>query len=218
MNPRIIAIGDIHGHAAALESILAIISPRQKDSIVFLGDYIDRGPDSKRVIEQVMKLAERCQVVPLMGNHEEMMLNARLDINSIQTWIENGGDSAMLSYGTTDDLNSIPSEHIDFLKVLRRFYEIETHFFVHANYAPNWRFEQHDSNTALWLPLTDIPGPHYSGKIAMLGHTPQRDGKILDLGHLICIDTGCGFGGLLTAYDVTCGELWQVDEQGQQKT
>lgn len=217
MQTRTIAIGDIHGHSAALKLIIDLVAPRPDDTIVLLGDYIDRGPDSKGVIEQIIELGKRCHVVPLMGNHEEMLLDAKKDIGSFQTWFENGGDTALQSYGTEDDMNCIPQEHIDFFASLRRFHETESHFFIHANYAPNWRLEQHDSNTALWLPLTDIPGPHYSGKIAVLGHTPQPDGEILDAGHLICIDTGCGFGGYLTAFDLTYGEVWQVDQQGRER-
>ena len=137
---------------------------------------------------------------------------------SFETWMSNGGDTALRSYGTTDDLNCIPQKHIDFFQGLLRGHETEDYFFFHANYAPNWRLEDHDSNTALWMSLNDTPSPHYSGKIAVLGHTPQPEGKILDLGHLICIDTGCGFGGLLTALDLTSRKIWQVDELGQEIT
>ena len=218
MQPRTIAISDIHAHSIALEALIESVGVQQTDTFVFLGDYIDRGPDSKGVIEQVIQLADRCHVVPLMGNHEEMLLNARANNRSFETWMSNGGDAALRSYGTTDDLDCIPQKHIDFFQGLRRFHESEEHFFIHANYAPNWRLEEHDSNTALWMSLNDIPGPHYSGKIAVLGHTPQPEGRILDLGHLICIDTGCGFGGFLTALDLTNGAIWQVDEQGRETT
>lgn len=218
MQPRTISISDIHGHSIALEALLESVDVQQRDTLVFLGDYIDRGPDSKGVIEQVIRLADRCHVVPLMGNHEEMLLSARADNRSFETWMSNGGDAALRSYGTTDDLNCIPQKHIDFFQGLLRGHETEDYFFFHANYAPNWRLEDHDSNTALWMSLNDIPGPHYSGKIAVLGHTPQPEGKILDLGHLICIDTGCGFGGLLTALDLTSRKIWQVDELGQEIT
>ncbi len=93
MQPRTIAIGDIHGHSAALKSIIDLVAPRPGDTIVLLGDYIDRGPDSRGVIEQIIDLAKRCHVVPLMGNHEEMLLDAKKDIGSFQTWFENGGDT-----------------------------------------------------------------------------------------------------------------------------
>jgi len=74
------------------------------------------------------------------------------------------------------------------------------------------RLEDHDTRTLLWLPLTDLPGPHYSGKTAVLGHTPQLDGRVLNGGHVVCIDTGCGYGGVLTAMDVDTGRIWQVGQ------
>ena len=74
---RIIAIGDVHGCSAALAALVQAIAPTPLDTLVFLGDYIDRGPDSRGVLEQVIALAERCIVVPLLGNHEEMLLAAR---------------------------------------------------------------------------------------------------------------------------------------------
>ena len=88
-------------------------------------------------------------------------------------------------------------------------------FFIHANYAPNRPINGPDSQTALWLPLEPPPGPHYSGKTAIVGHTPQFDGDVLNLGHLVCIDTGCGLGGILTAFEPASGRLWQVDERGR---
>jgi serine/threonine protein phosphatase 1 len=215
MAARTIAIGDIHGHARALAAIIDAVDPRPQDTLVLLGDYIDRGPDSRGVLQLVLGLAERCQLVPLLGNHEEMFLHARASRSALSVWLDHGGDTTLWSYGSSEDLEAIPTKHFQFLSSLRRYYETDTHFFIHANYAPNWRLDQHDSKTALWLPLTDLPSRHYSGKTAVVGHTPQLEGKVLDLGYLLGIDTGCGFGGRLTAVDVGTGEQWQVDETGR---
>ena len=214
MNPRTIAIGDIHGHLQSLDGLIAAIAPTENDTLIFLGDYIDRGPDSKGVIERILELQGHCKVVSLLGNHEEMLLDALSNERSLHCWLENGGDAALDSYGSGRDISCIPATHRDFLNQLVMYYETETHFFVHANYAPNWPLAQHDSRTALWLPLTEIPAPHYSGRIAVVGHTPQPAGKILDAGHLICIDTGCGFGGCLTALEVSTEKTWQCSERG----
>lgn len=216
MPSRTIAIGDIHGHSLALAALIAALDPGPSDTVILLGDYIDRGPDSKGVLEQVIELGKRCRAVPLMGNHEEMMLGAREGRDDLRFWLASGGDGALRSYGDAQDVRLIPAAHFEFLKSLRRFYETDTHFFIHANYAPNWRLDQHDSKTALWLPLSDLPNPHYSGKIAVVGHTPQAEGRVLDLGYLVCIDTGCGFGGRLTALEVESGRIWQVDELGRE--
>lgn len=217
MPARTIAIGDIHGHSAALAALVAAIAPGPDDTLVLLGDYVDRGPDSKGVLEQVMELRDRWHVVPLMGNHEEMMLGAREGRDDLRFWLRCGGDATLNSYGKADDVRLIPREHFRFLAGLPLYHETSTHFFVHANYAPNWRLVEHDTKTALWLPLSDLPGPHHSGKTAVVGHTPQPNGKILDLAWLKCIDTGCGYGGLLTALDVGSGQVWQVDETGRRR-
>ncbi len=215
MSARTVAIGDIHGHLGALEAIIAAIDPRPDDTLVFLGDYVDWGPNSKGVLDRVIELGERFRVVALMGNHEEMMLGAREGRDNLRFWLRCGGDAALQSYGQAEDVSLIPRAHFQFLAGLPLFYETETHFFIHANYAPNWRLDQHDTKTALWLSLTDLPGPHYSGKVAVVGHTPQGNHLVLDLGYLKCIDTGCGYGGLLIALDVGSGQVWQVDEKGQ---
>jgi serine/threonine protein phosphatase 1 len=181
-----------------------------------LGDYVDRGPDSKGVLDQLIDLEGRCHLVPLKGNHEEMMLGAREGRSDFKFWMTFGGDLALQSYGPDQSLRLVPWQHWAFLERLPLVFETERHFFVHANYNSNRPISEQDSQTALWRPLeeNDLPGKHYSGKTAIVGHTPQKNGRILDLGHLKCIDTGCGHGGLLTALDVNSGRIWQVDESG----
>jgi serine/threonine protein phosphatase 1 len=216
MSGRIIAIGDIHGHAMALAALIRLIKLQSGDTLVTLGDYVDRGPDSKGVLDQLIALEDQCHLAPLMGNHEAMMLGAREGRSDFKSWTTFGGDFALESYGPDQSLRLVPRQHWAFLERLPLVFETERHFFVHANYYPNRPINEQDSQTALWRPLegNDLPGRHYSGKTAIVGHTPQKDGKILDLGHLKCIDTGCGFGGLLTALDVGSGKIWQVDEAG----
>jgi len=96
---RTIAIGDVHGCSAALAAVVQAIDPRALDTLVFLGDYIDRGPDSRGVLEQVIVLAERCVVVPLLGNHEEMLLAALEGQSELRYWLKFGGTEALSSYG-----------------------------------------------------------------------------------------------------------------------
>lgn len=217
VRPRTFAIGDIHGHARALEALLQSIELQPEDTVIFLGDYLDRGPDSRGVIERILQLQTRHRVIPLLGNHEAALLDARDRDSAREFWLSPacGGLATLASYGTeAADLGVIPDRHWRFLEQLPLVHEMDTHFFIHANYAANWPLAQHDSRTALWLDLRDLPGPHFSGKTAVVGHTPQMDGCILDAGHLLCIDTGCGFGGWLTALEVVSGEIWQVSEQG----
>ena len=100
------------------------------------------------------------------------------------------------------------------------YHETDQHFFIHANYDYNVDLLDMDWSTALLRSLDDRPRKHISKKTAILGHTPQMDGEILDLEHLVCIDTGCGFGGKLTALEVitkrVTGKCWQVDELGRE--
>ena len=212
--PRTIAIGDIHGCSTALESLLNLIDLQPKDTIVALGDFVDRGLDSKGVLDQLIALKSRCNLVPILGNHDEMMLQARNGKDDFTFWMNCGGITALDSYGASGRFDLIPDSHIRFLQQCVPFFEMETHFFVHANYKPNMRLEEMDEHTLRWLSLRDfVPSPHCSGKVAVMGHTPQPE--ILDLGHLICLDTGCCDSGWLTAFDVNSGHFWQVDEQGR---
>jgi serine/threonine protein phosphatase 1 len=100
------------------------------------------------------------------------------------------------------------------MKSCREFFETDRHVFLHANFKPDVPLDRLDSYTLRWLSLRDYmpAAPHCSGKVAIVGHTPQPE--ILDLGYLKCIDTGCCTGGWLTALDVESGEVWQVDGRG----
>lgn len=214
MTKRTIAVGDVHGCSTALSTLIEIISPKRDDRIVMLGDYVDRGIDSKGVLDFLIDLSMRCSLIPILGNHDEMMLRARNSNAEFEVWKNMGGQAALDSYGgDSNRLDQIPESHFEFLKRCISYFETETHFFLHANYKPNLRLDQLDVHMLRWRSLRDeVPGPHCSGKIAVVGHTPQPD--ILDLGHLICLDTGCWKGGWLTALDVESRQVWQVSEQG----
>jgi serine/threonine protein phosphatase 1 len=115
MSQRTIAIGDIHGCSIALAALIESISPQAEDTIITLGDYVDRGIDSKGVLDLLMGLADRCRLVPLLGNHDEMMLHARDGRGDFQFWLNCGGDAALDSYGSTRSLELIPAAHFRFL-------------------------------------------------------------------------------------------------------
>jgi serine/threonine protein phosphatase 1 len=218
MPPRTIAIGDIHGCARALAALIEAVDPRPQDTIVALGDYVDRGADSKGVLEQLIELARRTTLVPLVGNHEEMLLAVRQDPNQLEPWLRFGGVATLDSYGSLS-IGAIPDDHFAFLESCRLIHESDRHFFVHANYAPDVPLDQQNAETLVWLSMRDsVPTPHVSGKVALVGHTPQKDGEVLDLGHLKCLDTGCCYGGWLTALDVESGEIWQADATGAMRS
>lgn len=209
---RTIAIGDIHGCAHELQTLLGLIKPREMDTIIFLGDYIDRGPDSKTVIETIIELRKSCNVVTLIGNHEVMLLDAIKQPLTESVWRQFGGQQTLDSYD--GDLSAIPNEHLDFLRNCLFFYETDDHLFVHANYLPTIPLDQQEQQILLWTHLTELrPKPHISGKRVFVGHTPQKNGKILDYGHLICLDTFCFGNGILTAMDIHTNKIWQTDSR-----
>ena len=211
--PRTIAIGDIHGCSAALAAILAAIDPRPDDTLIPLGDYIDRGPDSRGVIDQLLALESRCQLVPLLGNHELVLLGVAAGEMPMSFWIEAcGGAATLASYGGL--LENIPAAHWEFFRNCRRYHETEKHIFLHANYDAELPLADQFDDALFWLHLDRIPPPHQSGKKVFVGHTPQRSGRILDAGHIICIDTFCCGDGCLTAYDVDSGQFWQAEKGG----
>ena len=220
MPGRTIAVGDIHGCSRALRALADAVDPRPEDVLVFLGDYIDRGPDSRGVLEQVMDLAERCIVVPLLGNHEEMLLAALSDREALRRWLSCGGTATVRSYGWTPGrrrglADLFPEEHLFFLRACQPYYETGTHIFVHAGYLPDLPMGQQPGAALRWRVTDAKTQPHCSGKVAVVGHTMQRSGEVLDLGFLKCIDTNCHRGGWLTAVDVEAGKVWQADSQGR---
>jgi serine/threonine protein phosphatase 1 len=215
MNVRTIAIGDIHGCSTALKALIGAIRPRPEDTIVTLGDYIDRGPDSRGVLDLLIELSQSCRLVPLLGNHDQMLLEVRIGKYPIHWLLEIGGTATLDSYGPGRELALIPDDHLAFLEACLDFHETDTHIFVHANYFPDLPMAEQPADMLRWESLrVTTPGPHDSGKTAIVGHTSQKSGEILDLGHLKCIDTYCYGRGWLTALDVNTGEIWQANQKG----
>ena len=115
MPDRVIAIGDIHGYAAALAGLLEAIQPGPDDTLIALGDYVDRGPDTPRVIDQLITLSGRCRLIPLLGNHDEMVLELHEGAQGLDEWLNWGGRETLLAYGC-DHPREIPARHIEFLE------------------------------------------------------------------------------------------------------
>lgn len=215
MSSRLIAIGDIHGCARALETLLEAIGPTQDDLFVPLGDYVDRGPNSKGVIDCLLELEKTCRVEPILGNHEEMMQMVLSGRTGPTDWLRYGGVATLDSYGFAGDPSAIPESHRDFLNRCRDYFETERYFFLHANYEHDVPLAELDPQTLRWQSLVvSMPGPHVSGKVAVVGHTPDKYGEIMDVGYLKCIDTYCYGGQWLTALDLHSGRTWQANDKG----
>ncbi|MFM7130541.1 MAG: metallophosphoesterase family protein [bacterium] len=213
--PRVIAIGDIHGCATALSALINAIKPDTSDTIVSLGDVIDYGPDSKEVVCQLLALQSQTNLVYVRGNHEVMLLDVVDRQASLVNWAPHGGDATLFSYDV-DLPREIPREHLDLMRRSRLFWETDTHLFVHAGYNPEKPLDRTPARVLCWEFLDENRArPHYSRKTAIVGHKPQTTGEILDLGFLCCIDTDCSRGNWLTGLDVTTGHYWQANQSGE---
>lgn len=222
MAGRTIAIGDIHCCSDALAALIEAVAPGPADTVVTLGDYIDRGPHSRGVLDQLIALAGRCRLVPLLGNHDELLLDALRDVGTLRRWLSLGGADTLRSYGWVPGgprralADWIPGQHRAFLAGCRPYYETPTHLFVHAGFVPGLAMAEQPGLALRWrVTAAATARPHRSGKVAVVGHTPQPSGEVLDLGYLVCIDTNCARGGWLTALDTATGRVWQADRSGR---
>jgi len=216
----VMVIGDIHGCSQALDALLAAVQIEPFDEIITLGDYVDRGPDSRGVIERLLKLRRTNRLIALRGNHELMMLDAWHGKEATE-WLKCGGRATLASYaaaGMDGKLSDVPDAHWDFLENhCVNWHETDTHFFVHANAYPDVALDEQPDYMLFWEQLQKTAA-HRSGKIMVCGHTPQKSGLPLNLGHAICLDTWVHGRGWLTCLDITTGQYWQATQTGKQRT
>ncbi|MGL4461343.1 MAG: metallophosphoesterase family protein [Planctomycetia bacterium] len=216
---RLLAVGDVHGCLAALETLAATVPFGVNDHVVTLGDYVDRGPDSRGVLEWLVAFQSTGRLIPLRGNHEIMMMDAVEagvdDARAYLRWLACGGEAAAKSYGDLNFLEQhagLPEAHWRFLQELRPYHESDTHLFVHANVDPELPLAEQEDDVLFWEHYRPKP-PHVSGKVVVCGHTPQKSGQPLWTGSTVCIDTfACG-GGWLTCLDPASGMYWQANQR-----
>jgi serine/threonine protein phosphatase 1 len=210
--PRTLAIGDIHGHNAALETLIEFAKLAGSDTVVTLGDYVNRGPDSRAVIETLLELRKRVNLVPLFGNHESMTLQAAENWGAFEAWCDCGGRATLRSYGI-QSMDDFPEAHLGFMRSCLRYYETEKHIFVHANLDPSLPMEEQFDSDLLWQHLIRAPS-HISGKVMICGHTPQPSGLPTNFGGAVCIDTDVNHAGWLTCLEPSTGRFWQARDDG----
>jgi len=208
---KIIAIGDIHGELYKLYNLFDKLSINKNDTLVFLGDYIDRGEHSKGVVDYLLKLSKEYNCIFLKGNHESFFLESYQKIfgsiawsgNSsvvvtpqiFQSWMLNGGSKCLQSYDAQACLEGYPNRalhtmdetHGYFFNGLKLTYETDKYIFVHGHLAHELDVEDQEEWQCVWGRYGDI-WPHKSGKIVVCGHTTQP--RPIDDGFKICIDTG----------------------------
>ncbi|MFT5527036.1 MAG: serine/threonine protein phosphatase 1 [Pirellulaceae bacterium] len=211
---RTIAIGDIHGCATALETLIEKLAPTEADCVITLGDYVDRGPESRRVVDLLLDLETRCELIALLGNHELLMLRSMEHPTAHMLWMQVGGVQTLDSYGGS--LDKMPPEHLEFFHRLVPYHETDEFLFLHANYNPELPLNEQTEESLFWKHVSrDFPARHSSGKTAFVGHTPQKSGQVGIHDHIICVDTGCFANQWLTGIDVHSLAYWQSNQQGE---
>lgn len=196
------AIGDVHGCAQTLRRLIGQIDPGQEDHLVFIGDYIDRGPDSYGVVEYLLGLSGQCRCTFLRGNHEAMLLTYLADPD-YTLWQTNGGTETLESYARAG-FDEIPETHLEFFRATKLCHDAKDFFFVHAGLKAHLtiqeNLERFGPEVFLWERSHLNTFKHAWEKPVVCGHTPQR--SPIDQPKLLSIDTGCvyhmypGFGDL----------------------
>lgn len=203
MTDRLIAIGDIHGDIVKLNTLLDKLNLSQKDTVVFLGDYIDVGNNSMEVIDKLILLSKKINCIFLKGNHEDLLLKCAKTKSEedMVNWLMVGGLATYYNYG---DINLIFNKHLDFFLKLQLYYETEKYLFVHGGIRPNIPLLEQSKEDILWIRDDFIYNTHGLKQKVIFGHTPFNVPYIEN--DKIGINTGCGIAedGYLTA--IICGE------------
>ncbi|HAY21424.1 metallophosphoesterase family protein [Desulfobacca acetoxidans] len=198
----IYAIGDIHGCRQHLSDLLSLVKPDlEHHKLVFIGDYIDRGPDSRGVVDDIIDLKKKYNpenIICLMGNHERMFLNF-LDGREELFFLYNGGAATAVSYWGPhweQQPHPLPAAHQKFFEELRLIYETPDYIFVHGGLKPGIPLEQQQEEDLLWIRGEFINSLEDFGRRVVFGHTPMRAPLIMP--NKIGIDTGAVYGNKLT--------------------
>jgi serine/threonine protein phosphatase 1 len=197
----IFAIGDIHGCAAELATLLAKIDHKPGDTVVFLGDYIDRGPESAKVVTTVREYQPaNVTVVRLRGNHEDIMLKVHEDRSKWDWWIGNGGGATLNSYG-----GEVPHDVLTWARALPTSFESDGHFFCHAGVDPERVLNDQDDQTLMWIRSKFLMSKKDFGKVVVHGHSPVSRPDVQP--NRINVDTACVYGEALTCAVLDDGDV-----------
>lgn len=217
-NNRLLAIGDIHGcFNQFYKLIFDEVKLNKEDQLVLLGDYIDRGDQIKEVINLILQLIkDGFQIIPLKGNHEELLIQAYQNSDDIPKWILNGGQNTLDSFGIKE-IKDLPLYYIQFFRNLKPYFSKQDYLFVHAGFNDAILNPFDDEYHMLWNCNKAYSNPLLSNKIIIHGHCPTTKetckSAVSNKNKVINIDTGCVYKdkdayGTLTAYDCNSNSLY----------
>ena len=226
LDMRKFAISDIHGCALTFQTMVEQqLQLNRRDELYLLGDYVDRGPNSKGVLDYIFQLKEAgYQLHCLRGNHEDLMLDATFGPEEMELWRINGGDTTMESFGAWFDITKIPGRYWKFMDSLPYYLEIEGFFLVHAGLNFEATEPLKDEHSMIWIRnwYEDLDRDWLGDRILIHGHTP-RPRKTIEAWSMhkaelpvLNIDAGCFYYGQLCAYNLTEDHLLfqqNVDEE-----
>lgn len=208
-------IGDIHGCDQLLEKLLQEIAwDPATQRLIFLGDYIDRGPNPKRVVDLILDLSKQGTVDCLMGNHEGLFIHF-LSTGDPHPSLSTGGETTFQSYEIDRNMESreqvlslLPPAHLEFYRTLRLFIELEDYVIVHAGLRPGVPLEKQTPEDLIWIREPFLHSDYDFGKIVVFGHTPFRQPLIME--NKIGLDTGAVYGNRLTCLELPGRSLFSV--------
>jgi serine/threonine protein phosphatase 1 len=221
---RVFIVGDIHACPQELERLLGALPLQSRDRLIFLGDYIDRGPGAREVVDLLLALKADggCRPTFLKGNHEDMLLDfLGYPGNYGEAFLLNGGNSTLTSYGLSTTVSGpacasgLPPTHLQFFLDLETLSVQEDLLCVHAGVNPQRSLEEQGEEELLWIRQEFIFQPHSLPYTVVFGHTPQR-AVFFDLPYKVGIDTGLVYGGKLSCLEWAEKKLYQV-ARGSQK-
>ena len=206
VNSITFAVGDVHGCFDKLESLVAacdLLSEGKSARFVFVGDYVDRGPDTRKVIAFLIEsqLREPDRFICLRGNHEALLI-AAADKNrsdrDLVTWWSNGGEQTLDSYGVNDPA-ALPADHLAWMKTLPLKFSDRKRLYVHAGIRPGVAIEDQSEDDLLWIREPFLSWNDDHGALVVHGHTPTKSGLPDLRSNRLNIDTGACLGRPLTA-------------------
>lgn len=215
---QLFVVGDIHGCASELDALLNGLPVADGDAVVFLGDYVDRGPCSKEVVDRLLAFgaAGSLRITFLKGNHEDMLL-AYMGFGGHHgdAFPYNGGMDTLVSYGLDplspgrDVVAALPPGHLAFFRALEMTHLVAPFLMVHAGIDPDRSLAAQEDEDLLWIRERFISRPHGLPYTVCFGHTPRRE-VLIDLPYKVGLDTGCVYGNRLSCIELMEPRLFQV--------